>query len=102
MVWQPQSERGQTYHWKQVPWIMLKAIGRMFPEAKNSRCSDHFCLNVFTVTPRSKMKLVAQMFKAIHAQESKRPARGKTRAMVEALHSMKQKGADIENFSIAG
>ena len=45
--------------------------------------------NVFAVTPRSKAKLVAKMLKAIHAQESKKAARDKARAVVEELRSMK-------------
>ena len=54
---------------------MLEAVGEVFPEAKYQRCTVHFYRNVFSVTPRSKVKLVAKMLKAIHAQESKRAAR---------------------------
>ncbi len=39
------------------------------------------------------MKLVAKMLKAIHAQESKKAAREKARAVVEELCSMKLKEA---------
>ncbi len=52
----------------------------MFPEAKDQRCTVHFYCNVFSVTPRSKVKLVAKMLKAIHAQESKKAAREKAKA----------------------
>ena len=45
------------------------------------------------VTPRSKVKLVAKMLKAIHAQENKRAAREKAKAVVEELRSMKLKEA---------
>ena len=48
---------------------------------------------MFSVTPRSKVKLVAKMLKAIHAQESKKAAREKTKAVVEQLRSMKLKEA---------
>ena len=64
-----------------------------FPEAKYQRCTVHFYRNVFSVTPRSKVKLVAKMLKAIHAQESKRAAREKAKAVVEQLRSMKLKEA---------
>ena len=47
----------------------------------------------FSVTPRSKVKLVAKMLKAIHAQESKKAAREKAKAVVEELRSMKLKEA---------
>ena len=56
---------------------MLEAVGEVFPEAKYQRCTAHFYRNVFSVVPRSKVKLVAKMFKAIHAQESKKAAREK-------------------------
>ena len=35
---------------------MLEAVGEVFPEAKYQRCIVHFYRNVFTVTPRGKMK----------------------------------------------
>ena len=38
---------------------MLEAVGEVFPEAKCQRCHVHFYRNVFSVTPRSKVKLVA-------------------------------------------
>jgi len=72
---------------------MLEAVGEVFPEAKYQRCTVHFYRNVFSVTPRSKVKLVAKMLKAIHAQESKKAAREKARAVVEELCSMKLKEA---------
>ena len=53
----------------------------------------HFYRNVFSVTPRFKVKLVAKMLKAIHAQESKKAAREKAKAVVEELRSMKLKEA---------
>ena len=46
---------------------MLEAVGEVFLEAKYKRCTVHFYRNVFSVTPRFKMKLVAKMLKAIHA-----------------------------------
>ena len=68
-------------------------MGEVFPEAKYQRCTVHFYRNVFSVTPRSKVKLVAKMLKAIHAQESKKAAREKAKAVVEGLCSMKLKEA---------
>lgn len=68
---------------------MLEAVSEVFPEAKYQRCIVHFYRNVFSVTPRSKMKLVAKMLKAIHAQESKKAAREKVKAVVQELRSMK-------------
>lgn len=68
---------------------MLEAVGEVFPEAKYQRCTVHFYRNVFSVTPRSKMKEVSRMLKAIHAQESKKAAREKAKAVVTELKTMK-------------
>lgn len=51
---------------------MLKAVGEVFPEGEYKRCAVYFYRNVFPVTSRFKAELVAKMFKAIHAQESKK------------------------------
>ena len=76
---------------------LLEAVGEVFPEAKYQRCTVHFYRNVFSVTPRSKVNLVAKMLKAIHAQESKKTAREKAKAVVEELRSIKLKeAANIE------
>ena len=72
---------------------MLEAVGEVFPEAKYQRCIVHFYRNVFSVVPKSKVKNVARMLKAIHAQESKKAAREKARAVVEELRAMKLKEA---------
>ena len=71
---------------------MLEAVEEVFPEAKYQRCTVHFYRNVFSVTPRSKVKLVAKMLKAIHAQESKKAAREKAKAVVEQLRSILSAG----------
>ncbi len=51
---------------------MVEAVGEVFPDAKYQRCTVHFYRNVFSVVPKSKVKIVAKMLKAIHAQESKK------------------------------
>lgn len=68
---------------------MLEAVFEVFPDAKYQRCTVHFYRNIFSVTPRSKVKLVAKMLKAIHAQESKKAAREKAKAVVADLRAMK-------------
>lgn len=72
---------------------MLEAVGEVFPEAMYQRCVVHFYRNVFSVVPRSKVKLVAKMLKAIHAQESKLASLEKAKAVVEALREMNLKEA---------
>ena len=72
---------------------MLETVGEVFPEAKYQRCVVHFYRNVFSVVPKSKVKTVAKMLKAIHARESKRSAREKAKAVVAELRAMKLKEA---------
>jgi transposase-like protein len=72
---------------------LLEAVNEVYPDAKYQRCTVHFYRNVFSVTPRSKMKDVAAMLKAIHAQENKVAAREKARAVVQKLRDMKLKEA---------
>ena len=72
---------------------MLEAVGEVFPDAKYQRCTVHFYRNIFSVVPKSKVKIVAKMLKAIHAQESKKAAREKAKSVVEELRSMKLKEA---------
>ena len=68
---------------------MLEAVGEVFPEAKYQRCVVHFYRNIFSVVPKSKVKNVAKMLKAIHAQESKKASCEKAAAVIAELKSMK-------------
>jgi transposase-like protein len=72
---------------------MLEAVGEVYPEARYQRCIVHFYRNVFSVVPRSKVKLVSKMLKAIHAQESKTASLAKAKDVVDTLRSMKLKEA---------
>ena len=72
---------------------MLESIGEVYPDAKYQRCVVHFYRNMFSVVPRSKMKSVSKMIKAIHSQESKKAAREKAKAVIEELKQMKLKEA---------
>jgi transposase-like protein len=68
---------------------LVEALGEAFPEAAWQRCTVHFYRNVFTAVPSGKVKEVAAMLKAIHAQEDRVAARAKTEQVVEKLHAMK-------------
>lgn len=72
---------------------VLEAVGEVYPEAKYQRCTVHFYRNIFSAVPRSKMKLVAKMLKAIHAQENKAAAREKAKQVIQDLQGMKLKKA---------
>ena len=70
---------------------ILETVGEVFPEAQYQWCTVHFYRNMFSVTPRSKVKLMAKMLKAIHVQESKKVVREKGKVVVEELRAMKLK-----------
>lgn len=72
---------------------LLEAINTTFPDAQYQRCTVHFYRNVFTVVPKSKVKMVAAMLKAIHAQEDLKAAKEKALLVVERLKEMKLKEA---------
>jgi putative transposase len=56
----------------------------------------HFYRNVFTAVPKSKVKDVAAMLKAIHAQEDREAAEEKIKLVANKLRQMKlSKAADI-------
>lgn len=82
---------------------MLGAVGEVFPKAKYQRCIVHFYRNVFPVVPRSKVKLVAKVLQAIHAQESKKAAREKAKVVITELQAMKLKEAAKKiEYSVEG
>lgn len=72
---------------------LVESIGEFFPDAKWQRCVVHFYRNVFTATPRGKMREVAAMLKAIHAQEDRHTALEKIEAVAKKLEAMRLKGA---------
>ena len=67
----------------------IQSLADYYPDAKWQRCTVHWYRNVLSVVPRGKMKKVAAMLKAIHAQEDKQAARDKAQAVVEKLETMK-------------
>ena len=68
---------------------MVESIGQVFPDAKYQRCTVHFYRNVFSATPKQRIKEVSKMLKAIHAQEDKAAALEKAQAVAEKLRKMK-------------
>jgi transposase-like protein len=68
---------------------LVEALGEFFPEAQWQRCVVHWYRNVFTAVPKGKVKAVAAMLKAIHAQEDRQAARRKAKDVVEKLEAMK-------------
>lgn len=68
---------------------LVESLGGIFPEAKWQRCVVHFYRNVFTMVPKGKVKEVAAMLKAIHAQEAAMEALEKAYAVAQKLKEMK-------------
>lgn len=48
---------------------MCESVNKVFPEAKYQRCTVHYYRNIFTATPRSKMREVTRMQEAIKKVE---------------------------------
>lgn len=68
---------------------LVEALGEFFPEAQWQRCVVHWYRNVFTAVPKGRVKAVAAMLKAIHAQEDRQAACRKAEDVVEKLEAMK-------------
>ena len=52
---------------------MLEAVGEVFPDAKYQRCTVHFYRNVFSVVPRSKVKLGPRCSRRSTPRKARRP-----------------------------
>lgn len=72
---------------------LVEALGEVFPDADWQRCAVHFYRNVFSHVPRHKVREVAAMLKAIHAQENRQAAEVKAADVVAKLTAMKLKAA---------
>jgi transposase-like protein len=72
---------------------LVESVHEAFPEARWQRCVVHFYRNVFTRVPKGKVKDVAAMLKAIHAQEDRREALAKAKAVAKKLTQLKMKKA---------
>ena len=64
---------------------LVESISEYLPDARWQRCVAHFYRNIFSHVPAAKMRDVARMLKAIHAQENRDAAETKARAVVEEL-----------------
>lgn len=75
---------------------LIEVIPDFYPMAKWQRCMVHFYRNVFALVPHGKVKEVATMLKAIHAQENIDEAKRKKDMVVQKLTEMKLfKAAEI-------
>lgn len=72
---------------------MTGAIAEVFPDAAYQRCTVHFYRNVLAKVPKTKRRLVAEMLKAIHSQESFDASMDKAKSVASSLENMKLKEA---------
>lgn len=68
---------------------LVESLPEFYPDADWQRCMVHFYRNVFTKVPNQKMREVADMLKAIHAQENIEEARAKAKNVSDRLKEMK-------------
>jgi putative transposase len=68
---------------------LVESLAEFYPEASWQRCAVHFYRNVFTAVPKGKVKEVAAMLKAVHAQEDEKAATDKARQVAEKLEGMR-------------
>lgn len=80
---------------------LVESISEVYPDADWQRCVVHFYRNVFSQVPNGKVREVAAMLKAIHAQENREAAESKAKDVVEKLKTMKLRaGAELVEKSI--
>lgn len=72
---------------------LVEALAETYPDADWQRCTVHFYRNVFSHVPKAKVREVAMMLKAIHAQEDLAAARDKANQVLDKLAAMKLKHA---------
>lgn len=80
---------------------LVESAAEFFPEARWQRCMVHFYRNVFSHVPAGKLREVALMLKAIHAQEDLEAAQRKATDVVARLRNMKlAKAAELVETAV--
>jgi len=68
---------------------LVESLAEFYPDARWQRCVVHWYRNVFSDVPKAKVKEVAAMLKAIHAQEDRAAAMEKAEAVAAKLDAMR-------------
>jgi transposase-like protein len=68
---------------------LVESLTDHFPNVRWQRCTVHYYRNVFSLVPRGKVKDVAAMLKAVHAQEDLEAAKEKILSIAEKMRKMK-------------
>ena len=72
---------------------LVTSLVEFYPAALWQRCAVHFYRDVWTAVPTAKVREVAAMLKAIHAQEDRPAAQAKAVLVVTKLRELKLAGA---------
>ena len=67
----------------------MESAAEVLPDVQWQRCVVHFYRNVFSLVPSGKVRDIAKMLKAIHAQESRKAAAEKMATVITELRDMK-------------
>jgi transposase-like protein len=80
---------------------LVESAAEVFPEARWQRCVVHWYRNVFSHVPSGKLREVALMLKAIHAQEDRAAARRKADEVIAKLKAGRlSKAAELVEHGI--
>lgn len=80
---------------------LVESAAECYPDARWQRCTVHFYRNVFSHVPVPKLREVALMLKAIHAQESRQTARQKADEVIAKLRAMRLgKAAELVEHAV--
>jgi putative transposase len=81
---------------------LVESAAEHFPEARWQRCVVHWYRGLFSHVPREKVREVAAMLKAIHAQEDRAAAEAKARDVVAKLRAARlRKAAELVEAGVA-
>ena len=81
---------------------LVESAAEHFPEARWQRCVVHWYRSLFSHVPHEKVREVAAMLKAIHAQEDRAAAEAKARDVVTKLRAARmRKVAELVEQSVA-
>lgn len=81
---------------------LVEQLAEFYPQARWQRCVVHFYRNVWTAVPSGKVREVAAMLKAIHAQEDRAAAQQKAALVVTKLRELKLvKAAELVDAGVA-
>jgi transposase-like protein len=72
---------------------LIESVAEHFPDARWQRCVVHWYRNVFGHVPSDKVREVATMLKAIHAQEDRAAAEAKATDVAAKLRAARMKKA---------